>query len=776
MKIRTLFILTVLAGILLSCSTRKEPVPAIIPQPVSVTQSGGVFALSPSATIRFTGRNAEKNAIFLAEMLRPASGYKLPVSPGTGGTIRIAVDSTRVWKSEEYSLIVGKGKIELIAGSSEGLFRGIQTIRQLLPAEIEKNSIVKGVEWIMPCVNITDYPRFAWRGMHLDVSRHFFDVPFIKRYIDLIAMHKMNVFHWHLVDDQGWRIEIKKYPKLTEVGAWRVDREDKTWGSRPPQKPGEKATYGGFYTQEQIKEIVAYAAERHITVVPEIEMPAHVMSALAAYPEYSCTGKAITVPPGSVWPITEIYCAGKDETFTFLENILTEVIDLFPSEYIHIGGDEATKTEWKKCPLCQARIRKEGLKDESELQSYFIKRIEKFVNSKGRQIIGWDEILEGGLAPGAAVMSWRGVGGGIAAAKTGHKVVMTPESHLYFNYYQADPSTEPVAYGGYLTLKKVYTFEPVPAELSPEEAKYIIGAQGNLWGEFVSSGRQAEYQVVPRMTALSEVLWSKPESRNWDDFNKRLMQMTKRFDNMGINYSKGSYRVGMSAVYDTTAKAILVRLSSEQQSPEIRYTTDGSEPESISTLYKEPFLIKSSVSVKAAIFVEGKRMGNISEKTLIINKSTGRKVKINIPFSDKYRASGESTLVNGIKGSIGHDDGQWLGFEGTNMDVVIDLGSEIAFTKISAGFLANVDSWIFLPQWVEFSVSSDSKSFSILGKTINKIDPADQGKQQISLFWTGPETKGRFIRVFAKGLGVIPKWHEGAGGRAWLFSDEISVE
>ena len=502
-------------------------------------QLTGSFTLRRSAEIQFTGgAQAEDVAGYLAEMLRPATGYPLETEEGNDGAINLVLDTTLDWHPEEYNLRVEKKKVTLTGSTAEGLFRGVQTIRQLLPAESEKASTVTGVKWTMPCVFITDYPRFAWRGMHLDVSRHFFDVDFIKRYIDIIAMHKMNVFHWHLVDDQGWRIEIKKYPLLTETGAWRVDREDTPWNGRKPQLPGEKATYGGFYTQDQIKEVVAYAAERHITVVPEIEMPAHVSSALAAYPQYSCTGGPFTVPPGSIWPITDIYCAGKEETFNFLEDILAEVMELFPSEYIHIGGDEANKTEWKKCPLCQARIRKEGLKDEAALQSYFIRRIEKFISAKGRHLIGWDEIIEGGLAPGAAVMSWRGFEGGIEAAKTGHNVVMTPVSHTYFNMYQANPATEPLAYKGLITLEKVYLFDPVPAGLTADEAKYVIGAQGCLWTEMVTNGKSAEYQILPRLTALSEALWSTAESRNWESFKTRLGRFTERFDIMGVNYSK----------------------------------------------------------------------------------------------------------------------------------------------------------------------------------------------------------------------------------------------
>jgi hexosaminidase len=524
-----------------SCSDQQTTLPAIIPQPVKIESRKGTFTMHPSAEIKFTGGEWAKNvAGFLAEILRPATGFALETEEGTDGAINLVIDTALDMNPEGYLLTVEKKKVILTGCTPAGLSRGIQTIRQLLPPEIESSTVAGGVKWTMPCVSITDFPRFSWRGMHLDVSRHFFDVDFIKRYIDILAMHKMNVFHWHLVDDQGWRIEIKKYPRLTEVGAWRVDREDKPWNSRLPQQPGEKATYGGFYTQEEIKEVVAYASERHINVVPEIEMPAHVGSALAAYPQYSCTGGPFTVPPGSVWPITDIYCAGKDETFAFLEDILTEVMELFPSPYIHIGGDEADKTEWRKCPYCQARIRKEGLKDEAELQSYFVKRMERFISSKGRMLIGWDEILEGGLAPGAAVMSWREFDGGIEAAKAGHNVVMTPVSHTYFNLYQADPATEPLAYRGIINLEKVYLFEPVPDGLTEDEAKHIIGAQACLWTEMVPDGRTAEYMILPRLTAMSEVLWSATESRNWVDFNIRLIRMMEHFDVMGLNYSKSS--------------------------------------------------------------------------------------------------------------------------------------------------------------------------------------------------------------------------------------------
>ncbi|HCC71993.1 MAG TPA: beta-N-acetylhexosaminidase, partial [Bacteroidales bacterium] len=465
-------------ALLYSCKTDSDVKEIVLlPAPVHMEQRSGVFKLDNTVEIHLSDSSLlNETANILNDMIAVPTGYKPSIDNNINSSRGIILELTEGDEQgeEAYKLYINRRKIHISSSSAAGIFYGIQTVRQLLPPEFEYEKETVGVSWQIPCLYIEDYPRFSWRGMHLDVSRHFFPVEFIKHYIDLIAMHKMNVFHWHLVDDQGWRIEIIKYPRLTGVGAWRVDREDKPWNAREPQKPGEIATYGGFYTKDEIRDIVKYARARQVTIIPEIEMPAHVTSALAAYPEYSCTGGPFTVPPGGLWPITDIYCAGKDETFEFIEDILTEVMDLFPSEYIHIGGDEADKTEWKRCNQCQERIREEGLKDEAELQSYFIKRIEKFLSANGRKLIGWDEILEGGLAPNAAVMSWRGMSGGIEAAHSGHYVVMSPGTHCYFDHYQADPSTEPRAIGGNTTLKKVYSFNPVPDALSEDEEKYIL--------------------------------------------------------------------------------------------------------------------------------------------------------------------------------------------------------------------------------------------------------------------------------------------------------------
>jgi len=777
MKSTILLSVMTAAMMIASCSTEPSNAPSLMPQPVEVKAYPGQFRLAPEATISWSGNpGAAGVAGQLALALRPSTGYELAFAEGDDGDISLVIDTSREWRPEEYLLTVKRRKVTLTAGTAEGLFRGIQTLRQLFPPQIFGSAPAERVKWNAPCVTVTDYPRFVWRGMHLDVSRHFFDKEFIKRYIDILAMHKMNVFHWHLTDDQGWRIEIKKYPKLTEVGAWRVDREDKPWDSREPQQPGEKATYGGYYTQEEIREIVAYAAERFITVVPEIEMPAHVGAALAAYPEYSCTGGPFTVPPGGVWPITDIYCAGKDEAFTFLEDILSEVIELFPSEYIHVGGDEADKTEWKRCPSCQARIRKEGLKDEHELQSYFIKRIEKFLNSRGRKLIGWDEILQGGLAPEATVMSWQGFEGGIAAARSGHEAVMAPVSHCYFNVYQGDPESEPESFRGLLSLKKVYSFEPVPPELTPEESIMIIGAQGCLWTEYVTEGTTAEYMVLPRLTALSEIAWTQAELRNWEGFNSRLPKMMERFDAAGINYSRGSYRVDMSASFDESSGSIILEMTSEQSSPEIRYTIDGTNPEASSPVYSKPLKMTGTATVKAAIFDSGKIMGGVSEKKITINKATGMKVQYNTPFSDRYRAYEELTLVNGISGSGSFNDGHWQGFEGSDMDVVIDLGKETSVTGVSSSYMAATGSWIFLPRSVEYSYSLDGSNFTQMDTVTTEIDPADQGNRIESYLSSFPAVEARFMRVLARGQITCPPWHAGAGSKAWLFCDEIIVE
>lgn len=517
---------------------------SIIPRPAQIEITRGTFEITPETKIYAENGNPE--AVRVAEKLiykmAKASGIELKIIEHPGGELpeNSILFSTMGSKSdlgpEGYQLTVDDKRIEVRAPEAAGLFYGLQTLYQLLPPEIEGTSPISIVQWLIPGVSIEDKPRFNWRGLHLDVGRHFMPVGFIKDYLDHMAMHKLNTFHWHLTEDQGWRIEIKKYPRLTEVGAWR--KETLVGHLRDEPRRYDAQRYGGYYTQDEVREIVAYAKDRFITVVPEIEMPGHARAAIAAYPELGVTGEEIEV--ATHWGIfTDIYNV-EEETFNFIEDVLTEVMELFPSEYIHIGGDEAKKDQWVASERIQQQIKELGLKDEHELQSYFITRIEKFLNENGRKLIGWDEILEGGLAPNAAVMSWRGTEGGIAAAKSGHYVVMTPESHVYFDYYQSPEDTlrrEPLAIGGFTPIEKVYHYEPVPEELTAEEAKYIMGAQANVWTEYLKTPEQVNYMVFPRVSALAEVVWTPKEVKDWNRFMNDLPKQLRRYEYRGINFA-----------------------------------------------------------------------------------------------------------------------------------------------------------------------------------------------------------------------------------------------
>ena len=526
------FICVVAAGLSSACSTPRNP--SVIPQPVQMEVGRGIFDLDADTRIVLTNPTNEVQQLTesWARPIRATSGFNLQLvdtpsdAPSNTITLRLSPDASH--PAEGYRLNVTSDVVTVEAKTPAGLFYGLQTLTQLLSGGHSSG-------WSVPVVQIVDAPRFAYRGMHLDVGRHFFPVAFVKKYIDLLAMYKMNKFHWHLTDDQGWRIEIKKYPKLTEIGAYRKETVvGKNFERFDRPYVGDGQPHGGFYTQDEVREVVAYARARYIDVIPEIEMPGHATAALAAYPELACTDGPFDVP--TTWGIFEDVFCPKEETFQFLEDVLTEVIALFPSQYIHIGGDEVLKVRWKESELAQEVITREGLADEDELQSYFIKRIESFLLAQGRRLVGWDEILEGGLAPDATVMSWRGMEGGIEAARQGHDVIMTPTSHTYFDYYQGDPVQEPLAIRGLTPLEKVYGFEPVPETLSAEDAAHILGAQGNVWTEYMATTDHVEYMVFPRMLALAEVVWSPQELRNWEDFVQRLPAQLQHLDTLGVNY------------------------------------------------------------------------------------------------------------------------------------------------------------------------------------------------------------------------------------------------
>jgi hexosaminidase len=604
----------------------------------------------------------------------------------------------------------------------------------------------------------------------LDLSRHFFDKNYIKETIDRLAMHKMNVLHLHLVDDQGWRIEIKKYPKLTEVGAWRVDQEDKHWNARATVDPGEKGTYGGYLTQAELKSLVKYAQSKNVEIVPEIEMPAHVSSAIAAYPELSCFNNHIGVPSGGVWPITDIYCAGKESTFEFLENVLDEVMEIFPSKYIHIGGDEATKTNWKKCPYCQKRIKKEGLKDVNELQSYFVERIEKYINSKGKSLIGWDEILEGGLAPEATVMSWRGTKGGVEAAKQGHDVVMTPGVHCYFDHYQGPQNEEPLAIGGYLPLSKVYEFDPVVDTMTPEEAKHVLGGQANLWAEYIPATKHSEYMIFPRLAAMAETLWSPKELRNWNDFSSRIETLFKRYDHLGINYAKSAYLVTANTDVDLERKTIRLSLQNEFPNADIRYVLGNNGVDGKAIKYTDPIELNGTTIVRASLFKNNEPIGKVFTDTIKFHKAVAHKVAYITSYSDSYPGAGAFTMTNTLRGTKNFHDGQWQAWLDSDMEVVVDLEKPETIKQVTVGSMENQGPSIYFPTAVMVSVSNDGKTYEEVGRMDRPF--AQNAQTELKDFIIGfVEREARFVKVKAANLKKTQK-----GGGSWLFVDEILID
>ncbi len=763
--------------ILFACNTSNqerlftEKEIKIVPTPAQMKLGEGFFSFNKNTTLVVTSEEEENYISPLRNKLAQAAGLDLKVEKVAPSKNFVQFILDENFKGEAYQLEVLEDKISIKASTKAGFTYAVASLQQLFPVELESSKLLESVAWQVPVITIDDEPRFVWRGLMLDVSRHFFEKEYIFDVIDRMAYLKLNTFHFHLVDDQGWRIEIKEYPKLTEVGAWRVDHEDKHWDARPTPQLGEQATLGGFYTQEEIKEIVAYAGAKGINVVPEIEMPAHVMSAIAAYPELSCHGNEIMVPPGGVWPITDIYCPGKESTFEFLENVLLEVMELFPSKYIHVGGDEATKTNWKTCKNCQRRMAEEGLKDEKELQSYFIKRMERFISSHDRILIGWDEILEGGLAPGATVMSWRGTQGGWEASEQGHDVVMTPGSHVYFNFYQGVPDTEPVAFSGYTPLSKVYSFDPVVDSMSVAQKEHVLGGQANLWAEFITTNEQSEYMIFPRLVALSEVLWSPKEKLDWAGFSDRLKEnILPRYDYQGINYARSSFSVTADTEVDLTSNVVKVKLQNEFPDSEIRYTLNGDDPGADSKIYQEPFELSKTTTIKAGVFENGKQKGQTFEKTFHFHKAVGKDVSYNPVYHDSYQGAKEVGMVNVIRGSLNFHDKQWQAWLVDDMEVVIDMQREVPVNKITVGSMENQGSGIYFPVKVEALISKNGKDYTSVGKIEREF--SHSGIPQLKDFVLEfNEQETRYIKVKAANLGKTPR-----GGNAWLFVDEIIVE
>ncbi len=757
----------------------------IIPQPVEVKMPkiAGQFTITKNTPIVLDGSGLENAANFLNEYLQQVYGFTLKVSTKNApGAIHLNYEKMEYAIPGAYIMQVKKDQVYIAGDNEAGTFYGVQSLVQLLP--VEKAAALK-----IPFVNIKDYPRFQYRGLMLDVGRHFFPVSFVKRYLDYIAMHKMNYFHWHLTEDQGWRIEIKKYPKLTEVGGYR----NGTIIGRYPGKGNDNTRYGGFYTQEEVKEIVAYAAKRYITVIPEIEMPGHASAALAAFPNLGCTGGPYKVQ--ETWGVfNDVFCAGNDTVFNFLQDVLDEVIPLFPAKYVHVGGDECPKESWKHCAKCQRRIKELGLKDEHELQSYFIQRMEKYINSKGKTLIGWDEILEGGLAPNAVVMSWRGEKGGIEAAQQNHDVIMTPGSHVYLDHSQTK-NEDSVTIGGYTTVQKTYSYEPIPKELTEAEAKHVLGAQGNVWTEYMKYPSKVEYMIFPRASALSEVLWSPKEQRNWPDFEKRLQTQFKRYDLWGASYSKAYFDLKASITPAKDNNGVVWSLSSTDQSVIVKYCSgkegklfmnvpvvEGGEVKASRLTesfickdqqYVGPLAITNSATYIAKSTKNGAQLGQNLIQSFIITKATGKKVTIATPTADNRAGNGGIFgLVNGARSDKGINSDEWLGWQGPDMEAVIDLGKTQSVSTVNLHILDQQPSWVYPPQYVEVLGSADGSTYQSLGKT-SEVVKEDNNMASITIPFTA--TNARFIKVVAKNHGIIGEGKPGSGSKAWLFVDEIGV-
>jgi hexosaminidase len=788
---KRLFIALLLFSQVAVAQTKKQSAPSIIPLPVSMKTGTGEFRLTKQTVIAVQDEGDQKAANFLNDFLQQVYGFKLDIDKQEGKNyIRLTTRKfIKAPDKDAYALQVLPEGVIIEGDTYAGTFYGIQSLIQLLPTNTSQSLVnqsqgVSGLGLQIPVVTIQDYPRFSYRSMHLDVGRHFFPVSFIKRYIDYLALHKMNYFHWHLTEDQGWRIEIKKYPELTAVGAYR----NGTIIGRYPGTGNDNTRYGGFYSQDEIKDVVQYAANRHITVIPEIEMPGHASAAIATFPWLSCFPEKPTKIPSNpsqtsiqqqaqgknklvqeTWGVFEdIFCAGNDSTFQFLENVLDEVLTLFPSTYIHVGGDEAPKAHWKKCPRCQARIKSEGLKDEHELQSYFIQRMEKYLNAKGRTLIGWDEILEGGLAPNAIVMSWRGEKGGIEAAKQKHQVIMTPQKPVYFDHTQTR-NEDSVTIGGYNPIEAVYAYEPVPAALTGENAKYVMGAQANMWTEYMKNPSKVEYMAFPRMSALSEVLWSPKEKKNWKDFEARLQNQFKRYDLWKTNYSKAYHEIKTSVLPTRDYKGVLWSLQTAQPSGKIDYTWDA---RSATTPYSTPIKITES-RVYSAAYTNGGAILNLIHQNFSINKATGKKITIKTKPNEKYPGQGGAFgLVNGIYSDKGLSSSDWLGWIGDDLEAIIDLGKKETFTTVDLHTIDQNGSWVYLPASMKVLTSTDGKTYKAIDKPATFVkDTLTMGFMRV----TFPATTARFVKLVATNYGLIPDGKPGAGNKAWLFADEIQV-
>lgn len=712
---------TLLVGSVLftSCNQTVETQIQLIPEPFEMTQSDGMFKVSQAMLV---GAGSASNKV----------------------NFRVDPNATDI-PDEGYQLEIDEAGVRLTAKTETGLFYGKQTLLQLLTPNG------------LPYVKINDQPRFPYRGLHLDVSRHFFDKEEVKKLMNVMSYYKLNTLHLHLTDAGGWRLQIDKYPKLTQEGAFRTQSDWREWWDngkdRQYLKEGTEGAYGGYYTKDDIRDMLAYAAEKHITIIPEIEFPAHSDEVFVAYPELCCAGKSHT---------SGDFCIGNPKTFEFMENVLTEVIELFPSEYIHIGGDEAGKNTWKTCPKCQALMKKEKLANVDELQSYMIRKAEEFLNSKGRRLIGWDEILEGGLAPEATVMSWRGEAAGFKSARMGHDVIMTPGSYMYFDFYQADPRHQPVAIGGYTPIRKVYNYNPIPQDsLTVEEAKHFLGVQANTWTEYIPTPEHLEYMMFPRALAVAEIGWTPQEKRDWQDFKPRVNAHIPVLQQMGLNPFPLSNELEFDMVVDTIQKEIRVTMDAEKYPAEIHYTTDGSTPTASSPIYQEPIVVKDSAKIVAGIFVNGQLQDRVSEQRVDYHKGIGKSIRFNSRLYPGYMAGGINAIINGYRGGLTYLDQRWQGYT-DNLDCVIDLGEVMDLHQVSSKWMQLTGPGVYQPEKVEVLTSEDGKNFTSQGVIPTTI-PQDKSDLTFQEYTFQGNWKARYVQLKAQN----PK--------GFIFVDEIVI-
>lgn len=729
-----------------TCISEAQTLIDVVPKPDLIIIKHGSFSLCDSTRIDVPD-SLSNLGTYLAEQLQLFTRLQLQRRIHEGkDVILLEIDEHLNEPDDEaYVLDVAPSKVTLKARTAVGLFRGIQTLLHLIPLP----DSMKQKTFAIQCCKIVDHPRFVWRGLNLDCVRHFMNKDFIKRYIDLLAYYKFNVFHWHLTDDQGWRIEIKKYPKLTQVGAWR--------------KEADGTIYGGYYTQDDVKEIIEYAKSRFITVVPEIEMPGHCEASLASYPENACIDGPFDV--GIRWGVyQDIYCPGKETTFTFLENILKEVMEIFPSHYIQIGGDEVPKIEWKGNDSCRQLIKREGLKNEQDLQSYFIGRIQKFLESNGREIIGWDEILEGnGPDCGAVVESWRGVDGAIQSAKKGIKTIVSPEEYTYLSR-DADE----------LSLDSVYSFDPVPGGLNQDEQRQVLGTEASMWTERAPQ-ETVDSKMFPRLLAIAEDAWTFPKNKNLKDFHSLLSEQYDRLAYLGVDYGLEKKAITFQSKFDKVKKHFVVDLTPTQDGIKILYTIGDTLTLENSYSYESPVTIDSTTTFIAQAEMNDRLVGNSIKLSFTLDKALNSRVTVEEVPAPQYSAGGVGSLVDGIRGTMNFRDGLWQGYQGTDINATVDLGEAKTISEIGAGFYQESGSWIFMPDSVEYYVSGDGTHFEKIGSSRNDVSQKDPDPIVKDFVLKFGEREVRYFKIVAKNIGVCPSWHPGAGGKAWLFIDEIFV-